>query len=101
MSDISLPPTPVLSVKTNWCVIESSYLRLREKPDKGSKPVTTLWGGNVLEIISRSAEKQLIDNEYGYWYQINYDGLQGWVFGAYLNLYDSKEKAERASIELK
>lgn len=98
---IDLPPTEILSATTNWAVINSSHLRLREKPLVDAKAVTTLWRGSVLEIVSRSETKFLVDGELDFWYQINYDGLHGWVFGAYLDLFDSKEKAENASRELK
>jgi len=98
--DIDLPPTPVLSIKSNWGVINSSHLRLREKPTTDARAITTLWRGYVLEIVSQSAEKEMVEDEVDYWYRINYDGLQGWVFGSYLDLYDSREKAELAAREM-
>lgn len=77
-------------------------LRLREKPLVDAKAVTTLWRGSVLEIVSLWSEtKYLVDGELDFWYQINYDGRYGWVFGAYLDLFDSRKKAENASRALK
>jgi len=98
---IELPPTEILSAKTNWAVISSSHLRLREKPLVDATAVTTLWRGSVLEVLSRSESKLVVEGQIDFWYQINYDGLQGWVFGAYLELFDTKDKAEKASRELK
>jgi len=92
--DIELPPAPLVSESENWAVIESSYLRLRERPEAESRLVTTLWRGYVLEVISRSPEKVIMDDEEDFWYQVNYDGLQGWVFGSYLVVHDSREAAE-------
>jgi hypothetical protein len=98
--EIELPITEVLSLKSRWGVITSSHLRLRSKPSVTSQALTTLWRGYVLEILSRKPQKEEIEELFDYWYQIRYDGLQGWVFGAYLELYDTKTQAEHASEEL-
>lgn len=101
IADIKLTPTRVLSIQSRWAVINSTHLRLREKPDLNSKAITTLWKGYVLEVVSQNTVSENLDNEEGYWYQVKYGGLQGWVFGAYLKLFDSKENAERSSREIK
>ena len=101
IADIKLPATKVLSVQSRWSVINSTHLRLREKPDINSKAITTLWKGYILEVVSQSTVSVTLDDEEGYWYQIKYGGLQGWVFGAYLKFFDSKEDAERSSREIK
>jgi uncharacterized protein YraI len=44
--------------------------------------------------MSRSPAKDIVEAETDYWFQVNYDGLQGWVFGSYINIYDTKEAAE-------
>ena len=94
LGDIELPPAPLVSESENWAVIQSSYLRLRERPEPESRLVATLWRGYVLEVVSRAPSKTLMDDEEDFWYQVNYDGLHGWVFGAYLEIYDSREAAE-------
>jgi len=91
----------VLSVHSRWSVINSTHLRLREKPDIKSKAITTLWKGYILEVVSQSTIIVTLDDEEGYWYQVKYGGLQGWVFGSYLEFFDSKEDAERSSREIK
>ncbi len=101
IADIQLTATKVLSVHSRWSVINSTHLRLREKPDIKSKAITTLWKGYILEVVSQSTVSVTLDNEEGYWYQVKYGGLQGWVFGAYLEFFDSKEDAERSSREIK
>ena len=94
---IDLPATPVLTVRSNWAVVASSHLRLREKATIQSRAVTTLWQNNVLEIISRDEVQQEVEGKSGYWYKVAYDGLQGWVFGAYLQMYESESEARRAA----
>jgi len=101
IADIELTATKVLSIQSRWSVINSTHLRLREQPNLNSKAITTLWKGYVLEVISQNTVSETLDNEEGYWYQVKYGGLQGWVFGAYLKFFDSKENAERSSREIK
>ena len=97
---LDLPATYVLNTNASWAVITSSHLRLRERPTATSTAITTLWKGNVLEIISKKGIKETVDEKNDYWYQISYGGLQGWVFGAYLNIFETKERAEAMSEEL-
>jgi len=96
---IQLPATSVLKVQTTWAVINAPHLRLREMPSNASRVIRYLKEGFVLEIISKSGTLETLEGEENYWYQITFDGLNGWVFGAYLDLYDSKEQAEAASRE--
>jgi hypothetical protein len=98
---IELPTTPVLSARSRWGVVISSHLRLREQPTTQSTPVTTLWQGTMLEILSRDERKTMVEGEQNYWYQVVYDGLQGWVFGAYLRLFEEETDAQRAARSLK
>jgi len=97
---IELPETQVLSVRSRWAVITGSHLRLRDRATTESRAITTLWRGNVLEIIARDETKVRVEGKDDYWYQVAYDGLQGWVFGAYIELYESEKKAQTASQEL-
>jgi len=94
---LELPPTPVLSARSRWAVVTSTHLRLREKPSVESLAVTTLWQNNVIEIISRNERSEKVEEMNDYWYQVAYDGLQGWVFGAYLEMFESEAEARRTS----
>jgi len=97
---IDLPATSVLSLRSNWGVIRSPFLRLREEPLQKAKIIAHLRRGSVLEILSRTEAKETIDGDSSYWYQINFGGLRGWVFGAFLQVLDSKSKAESFAREL-
>jgi len=101
MAPIELPATPALVMQTTWAVVTSSHLRLRESPSTDSTAVATLWQGSVLEIISKTSSKEIVEDQEDFWYQIDYDGLGGWVFGSYLQTYDSKEHAEESARELR
>ncbi|WP_319562384.1 SH3 domain-containing protein [Marispirochaeta sp.] len=101
LTSIDLPPTSLLSMREKWGVIASSHLRMRNSPDSQSEVVTTFWNrrGVVLEVLSQSPDKVFIEGYEDYWYQVSYDGLIGWVFGAYVELYGSREQALRAARE--
>jgi hypothetical protein len=95
-----LPPTPVLSVGSDWAVVTSNYLRMRARPAVDAPVVDGLTRGMVVEILGSSERKQTIENETDFWYRINLDGYKGWAFGAYLERMDSRSKAEAYSAEL-
>ncbi len=99
--ELDLPATPILAIQTSWAVVTSTHLRLREQPDISSAIVTTLWRGYVLEVVSKHNRPVEIDGEKDYWYQVNFGGLQGWVFGAYLSFHTSKTAAEAAGESLR
>lgn len=90
---VNLPPTQVLSQNTRYGIISSTHLRLRTEPSIISSAVTTLWKGYVLEIVSRSTKKEVVENNEDYWYQVTFDGLRGWVFGSYLKVFSTLEEA--------
>ena len=97
---ITLPPTPVLSIRSSWAVVKSPFLRVREEPFADAKIHTHVRQGAVLEIISRTERKEMVENDSSYWYNINYEGLRGWVFGSYIEVLDSKSKAREYSAGL-
>jgi hypothetical protein len=98
---IVLPNTSVLSVQSSWGVVTSNYLRLREKAALDSEALTGLTKGSVVEIISATDKKETIDKLTSYWYRIDIDGIRGWVFGAYIDIFTSKPDAEKRADEIK
>ncbi len=97
IKNIDLPATRAITKKSNFAVISSSHLRLRTEPTINSKAVTILWKGYILEILRKSDIRDFVEGKENYWYLINYDGLKGWVFGSYIDIYSSREKAVAAS----
>lgn len=93
---LDMPPTPVLTVRANWGVVTSPYLRVRKQPKMESDVVAHLRNAYIAEILAKTSYPETIEGETSYWYEISADGLRGWVFGSYLDFYDSKAKAEQA-----
>lgn len=94
---IDLPPTPVLTVKANWGVVISPYLRVRKKPSVDGEVVAHLRNSSIAEVLSRTAYAETIEGKSDYWYEISYEGVRGWVFGSYLKFFDTKAEAEKAT----
>jgi hypothetical protein len=92
---ISLPPTAVLSTRSSWAVITENLLRVREKPSKDAGVILHVRRGSIVEIVSRTEKEEEVEGGVGYWYLIDYSGLKGWVFGAYLQVVASRAEAEK------
>ncbi len=91
---VKLPATPVLSIRSTWGVVTSGLVRIRAEPLNGAPILSHLGQGTIVEILSQTEQEKTIEGETAYWYEINYEGLRGWLFGAYLQILDSRVKAE-------
>jgi hypothetical protein len=97
---IELPPTPVLSIRSTWAVVTSPFLRVRDEPLARAAVLAHIRRGAVLEVLSRTDRKEELEQASSYWYQVSYEGLRGWVFGAFLEIADSRARAESLAAEL-
>jgi uncharacterized protein YgiM (DUF1202 family) len=97
---VTLPPTPVLSIRSTWAVVKSPLLRVREEPSSQATVLSHIRMGAVMEVLTRADKEETVENETAYWYRIDYQGLKGWVFGSYIELFDSRSKAEKFSSTL-
>ena len=96
-----LPATPILAVQGSWGVVESNYLRLRSDPAKTGEVLAGLTKGTVLKILSSTEKKEEVEEEISYWYRVSLEGMEGWVFGAYIGIAESKSRALEIAEELK
>jgi uncharacterized protein YgiM (DUF1202 family) len=98
---VELPSTTVLSVGSRWAVVNTNYLRMREKPLKDAEVLDGLTKGTVVEVLASTESEETIENATSYWYRISLEGLKGWVFGAYLEIVDSRSSAEDLAKKLR
>jgi uncharacterized protein YgiM (DUF1202 family) len=98
---VTLPPTPVLSIRSTWAVVKSPLLRVRDAPSNQSTVLSHIRMSAVMEVLTRSDKEETVENESAYWYRIDYQGLKGWVFGSYIEMFDSRPKADKYSASLK
>ncbi|MBP5706667.1 MAG: hypothetical protein J6W76_05240, partial [Spirochaetales bacterium] len=54
--------------------------------------------GTIVNILGRDKERVHIDDYDDYWYNIEYNRIKGWVFGAYLDVYGSVEDARAGAV---
>lgn len=97
---VTLPPTPVLSIRSTWAVVKSPLLRVRADPSNQATVLSHIRLGAVMEVLTRADKEEVVENETAYWYRIDYQGLKGWVFGTYIELFDSRSKADKFSATL-
>jgi hypothetical protein len=98
---VELPPTPVLTLRSNWAVVRSPFLRVRQEPLPKAEILAHLRRGTVLEVISKTETRETVDDATDFWYQVNYEGLRGWVFGSSIEITDSRTRAENYARELR
>ena len=94
---LKLPPTPVLTIQTFYGVVDFAYIRVRSEPLPDAPLVTMLRAGSIVEIVTSSSNEETIEGKSDRWYQILYQGRRGWVFGSYLKIFDSLDKARNAA----
>ena len=80
-------------------VTKYASLKLRELPLEDSVVSWHLRLGSIVTIYKKSDTTSLFDGKKDYWYYINYKGVNGWMFGTYLDIFNSRYDAEKKSEE--
>jgi hypothetical protein len=66
----------------NQLSIIASKLNVRSGPTiEADNVVFQLERGDVAKVLQKSADRETVNGMEDYWYQIEYQGQQGWVFG--------------------
>ena len=97
---VILPPTPVLSIRSTWAVVKSPLLRVRQDPSNQATVLSHIRLGAIVEVLTKSDKEESVENESAFWYRVDYQGLKGWVFGTYIEIFDSRTKAESFAAKL-
>ena len=95
--DLELPSTPIMTGTSGWGVVNTSYLKINQKPDDDNVVVTTLREGDIVRIESVHFLKDERGRSVAVWYNIRWGDLAGWVNDSCLDSYDTKERAETGS----
>ena len=98
---VRLPATPVLTIRSTWAVVKSPLLRVRQEPSSQSIVLSHVRMGSLVEVLTKSDKEDTVENTTAYWYRVNYQGLKGWVFSSYIEIFDSRSKAEQYAARLK
>jgi hypothetical protein len=66
-------------------------LPIRDEAKQDAKTVYKLKPGQMVKVVGRSAEKQVIRPYTDYWYEVvTEDGFGGWVFGHFLKVFTAQ-----------
>ena len=86
---------------SRWGVVTSNYLRMRARPSESAEVVEGLPRGTVVEIIGTSEAPATVEGQKAYWLELNVAGLRGWAFGGYLEVAESRARAQAIAAELR
>ena len=99
--EIILPPTLIPTELNQWGVIKYDYTRLRDDPtDSNDIKYDVLRISSVVEIIIKGQEIKTLNNISDYWYYVDYEKKRGWVFGQFLEIYNTYEESAKRSDEI-
>jgi hypothetical protein len=76
-------------------VVNVNRLRFRTEKDINSKTLRYLDMGVIVNVLFKDDKRIKIGEIEDYWYQIEYQGIKGWVFGYFLDIYTTKENAQK------
>jgi uncharacterized protein YgiM (DUF1202 family) len=82
-------------------VVKSPLLRVREEPSNSAVVLSHVRMSSLVEVLTKSDKMDTVERESNYWYRVDYQGLKGWVFGSYIEIFDSRAKAQQYSSTLK
>jgi uncharacterized protein YgiM (DUF1202 family) len=80
--------------------VKSPLLRVRQEPSNQATVLSHIRLGAIVEVLTKSDKEESLENESGFWYRIDYQGLKGWVFGTYIEIFDSRAKAENYAVKV-
>ena len=68
-------------------VVSSNDVRVRRQPNLNGQIIGMLQSQTRVTVLGRTEQKVLISNSLDYWYQIRFQHMDGWMFGAFLTNY--------------
>ncbi|HOV13203.1 MAG TPA: SH3 domain-containing protein, partial [Spirochaetota bacterium] len=80
-----------------YAVVNVNRLRLRADCDLHSKTLRYLDKGTILRILEKKENRFKIDEMEDYWYNVEIDGIKGFVFGYFIDIYTDYDNANYTS----
>ena len=94
---VSLPITPVISVRPRWAVATSIYVRVRSEPSIEAPITGHMRLGDVAEIKRISTTPYGSGDAVHRWYEVESGDLRGWAAGDSFELFESQTRARNAA----
>ena len=89
---IDLPETKIPRAINQWAINKYPFIE--------SKIVYYLPIGAIIKVLKKDSELSSFDNEKNYWYNIDYEGETGWIFGSFIEVFNTYEEALKRSEEI-
>ncbi len=73
-------------------LIKDSFLgvELKSYPSAASEIIIRIDGGEAVKVINRLERPEKLYGFHNHWYFVRYKGLEGWVFGAFIDTDDKR-----------
>jgi hypothetical protein len=101
VGEIKLPANPILSGGLGWAVVKDAYIRLKESPSDSARDLDHLRRGGVFRLDERELSSSLQTTKASLqpevWYELDSDGVKGWVREESLDIYASESQADTAA----
>lgn len=98
---LELPEQHALTTGPDFAVATPLYARIHEDASASSEILGHLRRGDLARVVRRSAFAEETGGTLDFWYEIESDAGDGWVFGGFLSVYQRQARAERAAGELR
>lgn len=98
---VSLPPTPVVTLRPTWAVVAEPYVRLRAEPAMDAPISGHLRRGDVARIDAIGTVVEQVDDVGSYWYRLESGSTAGWTLDRTLESYGSEYRARNAAERLR
>jgi hypothetical protein len=88
-----------LPLSLGWGVILTNYIRIHATPSQVGIEITALAKGSIVKVLEKNKPETVKDTT-SYWYKIDDGKNRGWLFGAHIRIFHTKEEAMKAAQEL-
>jgi hypothetical protein len=97
---VQLPVTKTPESINEWAVLKLQNNRMREEPTEEGKAVTYIPLGKIVKVLKKDKNLTKFENNENYWFFVDYNGEKGWLFGAYIDIYNDYNGAFKRSEEI-
>jgi len=71
-------------------IVNDNAVRIRAEPSLDGAILGRLDQGMAVRVYGRTQERMFLDGYDSYWININVDNINGWAYGAYIDLIDAQ-----------
>jgi hypothetical protein len=76
----------------NYGKVNDDNVNLRENPSLDNKIINRINSNEIVRVLDISEETMEIDNMIDYWFKIEHENIEAWIYGYYLDFLKEIEK---------